>query len=63
MKLKIQLRQTEDGTWRAGCAHMPGCFGHGADPDTAVSRFLEHAPGYLASVSDFVPERLEAVIA
>ncbi|MFW6132838.1 MAG: type II toxin-antitoxin system HicB family antitoxin [Planctomycetota bacterium] len=60
MKLPIRIRRTRGGEYLAECEDLPGCVGRGRNVAEARRRFTDAARGYLASVGNFVPERLDA---
>ncbi len=62
MKLMIELRQTDDGEYCAACRTLPGCETRGPTPQEATDRIDEAIRGYIASLNNFVPERLETVV-
>jgi predicted RNase H-like HicB family nuclease len=58
MKLRIETRCDEDG-YRAWCPELVGCpAGKGPTPGDAMEQGVRAIRGYLASVTDFVPEKL-----
>jgi predicted RNase H-like HicB family nuclease len=58
MKLCIQILRSEDGGYTATCSSLPGCITRGASKEEARERLDEAIRGYVAAVSNFVPENL-----
>ena len=58
MKLCIRISRSEHGGYIASCPSLPGCVTRGHTKDQARENMSEAIKGYLASVSDFVPERI-----
>jgi predicted RNase H-like HicB family nuclease len=58
MKLCIRIAQCEDGSYVASCPSLPGCVARGRTKQQAQESMSEALEGYLASVCDFVPERI-----
>ncbi len=59
MKLSIRIIQTESGDFAATCPSLPGCRSRGQTAREARDRLDEAIRGYIASISDFVPEKFE----
>jgi predicted RNase H-like HicB family nuclease len=59
MKLCIRVKKSVTGEYVAQCPSLPGCISRGSSPTEAQKRLDEAIRGYIAAVSDFVPERVE----
>lgn len=59
MKLDIHVRELGVGLHEATCGALPGCRAVGTTVAEARERLLDAAVGYLAAVSDFVPEDIQ----
>jgi predicted RNase H-like HicB family nuclease len=62
VKVCIQIRRNDRGVFVACCPSLPGCVSIGQDEEQAKARLEEAIRGYLASVSDFVPEQIQQVV-
>ncbi len=58
MKLCIRISSCERGGYIATCPSLPGCVTRGKTPEQARENMNEAIRGYLASISDFVPEKI-----
>lgn len=58
MKLLIRICRSERGGYVASCPTLPGCVTRGHTLEQARETMDEAIRGYLASVGDFVPERI-----
>ena len=58
MKLCIRISKSEHGDYVATCPSLPGCLTRGRSHDEAWANMGDAIRGYLASVSDFVPEHI-----
>ncbi len=58
MRLSIRITQKADGGYRASCPAFPGCVTTGHTKEQACESIDEAIRGYLASIVDFVPERI-----
>ena len=58
MRLDI-LTTEENGTFVATCPKLPGCTTRGADLQETLEKHTLAIWGYLASVTNFLPARLE----
>lgn len=58
MKLVIRITESEHGGYVASCPSLPGCVTRGQTREQARESIDDVIRGYLASVSDFVPEHL-----
>lgn len=56
MKLSIRIIKNESGGFTAFCPSLPGCTSSGNSKNQARERLDEAIRGYLAAVSNFVPE-------
>jgi predicted RNase H-like HicB family nuclease len=59
MKVCINIIPDGQGGYRAVCPALPGCSTKAQTRQQAQERIREMIKGYLAAVSDFVPEHLE----
>ncbi|MFP4354023.1 MAG: type II toxin-antitoxin system HicB family antitoxin [Phycisphaerae bacterium] len=59
MKLTIRILRNEEGGFTAVCPTLPGCITKGGTRQEAADRLDEAMRGYIAAVSNFVPEKLE----
>ena len=59
MKLSIRILRNETGGFSAVCPSLPGCKSCGQTRDEAREKLDEAIRGYIAAVSNFVPEHLE----
>jgi predicted RNase H-like HicB family nuclease len=58
MRLRIETRCEEDG-YTVWCQELVGCpAGRGITPGEAIDQHVRAIRGYLASVTDFVPEKI-----
>ncbi len=62
MRLCVRLRRSERGRFIASCPSLPGCVSSGQTEQQARDNLQEAILGYLASVNDFVPERIQEVL-
>ncbi len=58
MKLVIRITRSETGEYIAHCPSLPGCMTRGETTEQARESMDEAIRGYLASLCDFVPERI-----
>ncbi len=58
MKLCIRVFPDDQGGYVADCPSLPGCVSHGNSCEEATGRLDEAIRGYIAAVSNFVPENL-----
>ncbi len=58
MKVCVRIRHNEHGGYTAVCPSLPGCVSFGETREQAEQRLEEAIRGYIAAVSNFVPERL-----
>ena len=58
MKLSIRIRHNESGGYTATCPSLPGCVCRGGSREEACERIDKAICGYIAAVSNFVPENL-----
>jgi len=59
MKLCIRIVENERGGFTALCPSLPGCRCSGDTREQARQKLDEAIRGYIASVSNFIPERLD----
>ena len=60
MTVSIWVRKRQDD-YQAVCANLPGCVGYGYTEDQARRRLQEAIRGYLASITNFVPNQISEV--
>ncbi len=58
MKLSVKVVANENGGFTALCPSLPGCISRGPTQQLAAENIHEAIRGYLAAVSNFVPENL-----
>lgn len=58
MKLRIRIVNCQAGGYTAECPVLPGCVTHGETREEAREKLNDAICGYVAAVSDFVPEKL-----
>jgi len=59
MKLPIRITMNARGFYTAICPSLPGCVSQGGTREEAAVRLVEVVRGYLAAVSNFVPDDIE----
>ena len=59
MKLCIRVLRSESGGYIASCPSLPGCRCQGQTREQATERLNDAIRGYIAAVSNFVPERVD----
>ena len=59
MKLIVHVDRNEQGSYVAVCPTLPGCRSSGKTRQDAIERLDDAVRGYIAAVSNFVPERFE----
>jgi len=59
MKLCVKILRSEQGGFVATCPSLPGCQSIGQTREEAQQKLDEAIRGYIAAMSDFVPETLE----
>lgn len=62
MRLCVRLRRNERGRFIASCPSLPGCVSSGPTEKQARENLQDAILGYLASVNDFVPERIQETL-
>ncbi len=62
MKLIVKIVACHRGGYIATCPSLPGCRTHGQTKEEAQRRLDEAFRGYIAAMSNFVPENLEHVL-
>jgi predicted RNase H-like HicB family nuclease len=58
MKVCIRIARDGKGGYTAICPSLPGCVSRGTTREEVTSRMDEAIRGYIAAVSNFVPERV-----
>ncbi len=59
MKVGIRITRTQRGEYLVACSFLPGCIAHGRSAQEAKRRFASAAQGYVAAMSNFVPEQVD----
>ena len=59
MKVCIQVKRDEKGWYTAVCPGLPGCLSKGRSCREAVLKIEDAIKGYMASIGEFVPEKVE----
>jgi len=59
MKLRIKIVRNEAGEYMASYPSLPGCVSRGRTAKQAAERLAESIRGYIAALSNFVPDRVE----
>jgi len=62
MRLCIRIRRDERGEFTAYCPSLPGCVSTAQTAEGAKEALQDAIRGYLASVNNFVPEQIQAVL-
>lgn len=58
MKLCVRIDENEQGRFTARCPSLPGCVSSGETRQEACEKLDEAIRGYIAAVSNFVPENV-----
>ncbi len=58
MKLSVHICKNEEGTFTALCPSLHGCTSRGKSREEARDKLDEAIRGYIAAVSNFVPEHV-----
>ncbi len=58
LKLTVRIYDNDQGGFTAICPSLPGCCSHGQTRQEAKDRLGEAIQGYIAAVSNFVPENV-----
>lgn len=58
MKLCVRIITNDRGGYTALCPSLPGCISRGDTREEARDRLDEAIRGYIAAVSNFVPEHV-----
>ena len=62
MKFCVRIVRNEKGDFTALCTSLPGCMSRGHTRQEAQEKLEDAIRGYIAAVSDFVPERIQEVV-
>ena len=62
MKLYVRVRQADRGRFIASCPSLPGCVSSGRTEAQARGNLQDAITGYLASVNEFVPARIQEML-
>jgi len=62
MKLCVRIGKNVRGEYTASCPSLPGCTSRGQTEQQAKARLEEAIQGYLASLNNFVPEKIHEVV-
>jgi len=63
MTICMKVKQIGAGRYEAFCPSLPGCVARGDTVDDALDELAGAMRGYLASLHDFLPGRLETNVA
>ncbi|MCD6304643.1 MAG: type II toxin-antitoxin system HicB family antitoxin, partial [Planctomycetes bacterium] len=58
MKLTVRIFSNDRGGYTAVCPSLPGCCSSGTTREEAKAKLDEAIRGYIAAVSNFVPENV-----
>ena len=58
MKMCVRVMQDERGQFTAICPSLPGCKSHGTTCEEACQKLDEAIRGYIAAISNFVPDNV-----
>jgi len=58
LKLTVRIYDNDQGGFTAICPSLPGCRSQGQTRQEAKDRLGEAIQGYIAAVSNFVPENV-----
>ncbi|MCE5278235.1 MAG: hypothetical protein ABFD92_12760 [Planctomycetaceae bacterium] len=59
MQLVVKTIRLQDGEYQAICPCLPYCVSRGRTHDEVISKHRETVRGYMAALTNFVPDRLE----
>jgi len=59
MQIVVRTKQVTDGRYLAECPALPGCQGQGSSPEEAKQSISEAIHGYVAAISNFVPDHVD----
>jgi len=59
MKLSVKIRPSDRGGFVAECPSLPGCMSHGQTREEATVKLDDAIRGYIAAMSNFIPERVD----
>ena len=59
MKVHVQVGRDKYDGYVASCPSLPGCMCRGSTSEEAISKLVEAVRGYLAAMSNIVPESIE----
>ena len=62
MKLCIRIRKNDRGEFLALCPALPGCVSSGSTEFQAKKNLEEAIQGYLASLNNFVPDKIQKIL-
>lgn len=62
MRICIRIRRNEQGEFTAICPSLPGCVSSGRTEQQAKQNLEDAIRGYIASVSNFVPEHIHEML-
>jgi predicted RNase H-like HicB family nuclease len=62
MKICIRIRRNDRGEFMASCPSLPGCVSSGLTEQQAKHRLEDAIRGYIASLSNFVPEHIHEAL-
>lgn len=58
MQLVVRTSRSPDGDYVAVCPSLPNCVSRGQDAEEALAKHREAVRGYVAAVTDFVPDKV-----
>ena len=58
MKVTVQVIKNRYGDFTASCPALPGCMSRAETPEEACAKLDDAIRGYIAAVSNFVPDRV-----
>ncbi len=59
MKVYVQVGRDKHDGYVASCPSLPGCMCRGNTSEEAISKLIEAVRGYLAAMSNIVPESID----
>lgn len=62
MRLSVEILRTKHGRYNAQCPSLPGCRAQGPTREEALRGLDKAVRGYLAALTNFVPEHFDHTI-
>ena len=56
MKIAVKITHEQNGTYRASCPALPGCYVHGCSYEEAKEKIDQAVRGYLGSLNVALPK-------